>query len=125
MPKVKLSIITINFNNKPGLEQTIRSVQAQNSDQIEYLIIDGNSTDGSRELIETNNEIVNYWVSEPDNGIYDAMNKGIKQATGDYLMFLNSGDYLLEHSTIQNCFDFIEKNPGAEIYYGDIFWVKD
>jgi glycosyltransferase involved in cell wall biosynthesis len=91
-----LSIITINFNNAEGLKKTIESVFSQSFNDFEYLIIDGGSTDGSVEIIKQNKKI-NYWISEKDNGIYDAMNKGILKSFGNYLLFLNSGDYLCEN----------------------------
>lgn len=91
-----LSIITINFNNAEGLKKTIESVISQSFNDFEYLIIDGGSTDGSVEIIKQNKRI-NYWISEKDKGIYDAMNKGILKSSGNYLLFLNSGDYLCEN----------------------------
>ena len=95
MVNLKISIITINYNNKSGLEKTIESVLQQTYDNIEYLVIDGNSTDGSKDVIKKYKHRISYWVSEPDSGIYNAMNKGGTKATGDYLLFLNSGDVLL------------------------------
>ena len=91
----KVSIITVNYNNSKGLEQTIISVrkQKQLGANIEYLIIDGKSSDDSFDIIQKNNDIVDVIICEKDNGIYDAMNKGLKNATGDYVLFLNSGDY--------------------------------
>lgn len=91
MPKI--SIITINYNNARGLEKTIESVVAQNYCDLEYIIIDGGSTDESVEIIKKNKTVINKWISEKDNGVYNALNKGIKIATGDYLLFLNSGDH--------------------------------
>ena len=91
-----LSIITINFNNAEGLKKTMESVFSQSFNDFEYLIIDGGSTDASVEIIKQNKKI-NYWISEKDNGIYDAMNKGILKSFGNYLLFLNSGDYLCEN----------------------------
>ena len=89
---MKYSIITINYNNCNGLRKTIESVITQSYKDYEFIIIDGGSTDESREIIEQYSNSINYWVSEPDKGIYNAMNKGIRQAKGDYLNFLNSGD---------------------------------
>ena len=89
---MKYSIITINYNNRDGLEMTINSVLEQTYKDFEYIIIDGGSTDGSLEVIKKHAAQIDYWVSEPDNGIYNAMNKGIRKATGDYLNFMNSGD---------------------------------
>ncbi len=89
---MKLSIITINKNNAYGLRKTIQSVINQTYSNIEYIIIDGASTDGSIDVIKKFEDKIDWWASEPDTGIYNAMNKGIKIATGDYCQFLNSGD---------------------------------
>lgn len=106
-----LSIITINRNNAEGLRKTIESVLSQDvSDktQVEYIIIDGASTDESVEVIKSfeNNQSnklqITKWISEPDSGIYNAMNKGIKMATGEYCLFLNSGDYLVDQNVLNN-----------------------
>ena len=113
---MKLSIITVNLNNKDGLQKTIDSVISQTFKDFEWIVIDGGSTDGSRELIEQYADHVAYWVSELDKGIYNAMNKGIKAAKGEYLQFLNSGDWLWEASTLQKVFD---TNPQEGIVYGD------
>lgn len=88
----KITIITINFNNRDGLEKTIKSVITQDYPNLEYIVIDGGSTDGSKELIEQYTDKIDFWVSEPDKGIYNAMNKGVAHATGDYVNFMNSGD---------------------------------
>ena len=90
---LKLSIITINYNNLEGLKRTVESVVNQTWQEFEYIFIDGGSSDGSVEYIESQREHFDYWVSEPDTGIYNAMNKGIVKATGEYLLFLNSGDH--------------------------------
>ena len=89
---MRYSIITINYNNKEGLEDTIKSVINQTSKDFEYIVIDGGSTDGSVDIIKQNANHIDYWVSEKDKGVYNAMNKGIAQAKGDYLVFMNSGD---------------------------------
>ena len=86
------SIITINYNNKEGLERTIHSVLGQTFQDYQFIIIDGGSTDGSVDIIKQNANHIDYWVSESDGGRYPAMNKGIKKAKGDYLNFMNSGD---------------------------------
>lgn len=91
---MKLSIITINRNNAEGLRKTIESVVSQTFTDFEYIIIDGASTDGSVDIIKEYADRITYWVSEPDTGIYNAMNKGILKANGEYLQFLNSGDWL-------------------------------
>jgi glycosyltransferase involved in cell wall biosynthesis len=91
------------------------SVLKQTYSNIEYIIIDGGSTDGSKEYIESNQQDLAYWVSEPDDGIYDAMNKGVLKANGEYLFFLNSGDYLLSNNIIES---FVAINPTEDILYG-------
>jgi len=88
-----LTVITVVYNSAASLERTIRSVLEQPYDNIEYIIIDGGSVDGTLEIIRRYEHAVDYWVSEPDGGIYDAMNKGISCATGDGLLFLNADDY--------------------------------
>lgn len=114
-----LSIITINRNNADGLRKTIESVLSQDvSDktQIEYIIIDGASTDNSVEVIksfednQSNKLQITKWISEPDSGIYNAMNKGIKKATGDYLHMLNSGDFY-EPNVLEDILDKLNKKP--------------
>ena len=118
MGKVTLSIITVNLNNKDGLIKTIKSLKTQSFNDYEHIIIDAGSTDGSKETIlsyskEIDNHLT-FWVSEPDNGIYDGMNKGIKHSQGEYLYFLNSGDCL----TI----DILRYIPfnGVKYIYGNI-----
>lgn len=98
----KLSIITINFNNLEGLKRTIESVVNQTWQEFEYIVIDGGSIDGSVAYIESQIDKIDYWVSEPDKGIYNAMNKGIKAAKGEYLLFLNSGDHLFDFEVLKN-----------------------
>jgi glycosyltransferase involved in cell wall biosynthesis len=99
----KLSIITINYNNLEGLKRTVESVVNQTWREFEYIVIDGGSTDGSAEYIESQSDEINYWVSEPDKGIYNAMNKGILKSTGEYLLFLNSGDHLFNNEVLSKC----------------------
>jgi glycosyltransferase involved in cell wall biosynthesis len=101
---MKLSIITINLNNKEGLRRTIESVLSQSFKGFEYLLIDGGSTDGSKDIIKEFEEDIKYSLSEPDSGIYNAMNKGIKKAKGDYLQFLNSGDCFAGESVLEDIF---------------------
>jgi len=96
----KLSIITINYNNLEGLKKTLESVVNQTWREFEYIVIDGGSTDGSAEYLESKSEHIDYWVSESDIGIYNAMNKGIAKATGEYLLFLNSGDHLYSNTVL-------------------------
>ena len=118
---MKLSIITINYNNKNGLQKTIDSVISQTFKDFEWIIIDGGSTDGSKELIEKYSSYINYWISEPDKGIYNAMNKGIVQAKGEYLQFLNSGDALYSNNILTEIF---QTELHGDIIYGDAIFVK-
>jgi glycosyltransferase involved in cell wall biosynthesis len=112
---MKLSIITINKNNARGLERTIQSVIQQTSTDYEYIVIDGASRDGSVDSIKKYADKINYWVSEPDAGIYNAMNKGIRKASGDYCLFLNSGDTLLASKTLETVFS--EISGRHDFYY--------
>lgn len=97
---IKLTIITINYNNKEGLERTMTSVFSQSYQDFEYIIIDGGSIDGSKDLLVKYSNKISYWVSEKDKGIYHAMNKGINKSSGEYLLFLNSGDILYSDDVI-------------------------
>ena len=119
---MKLSIITVNLNNRDGLRKTIDSVVSQTFKDFEWIVIDGGSTDGSRELIEQYADHFAYWVSEPDKGIYNAMNKGIKVAKGEYLQFLNSGDILYSPTIIDDVFSI---GSTRDILYGDILIIND
>lgn len=110
----KLSIITINYNNRDGLRKTIESVVNQTWQDFEYIIIDGGSTDGSVEVIKEFADHIDYWVSEPDKGIYNAMNKGIAVANGEYCQFLNSGDTLSD-TNVAKC--IVSVLDGKAIYF--------
>lgn len=101
---MKLSIITINYNDAVGLRKTIDSVLGQTYQEFQYIVIDGNSTDGSKEVLEQYNSKIDVVVSEPDSGIYNAMNKGASYAIGEYLMFLNSGDSLYDSGVVYKLF---------------------
>lgn len=111
-----LSVITINYNNKTGLLKTINSVIGQKFKDFEYLIIDGNSSDGSIEVLTEYSGRVTFWISEPDTGIYNAMNKGILKAKGDYLLFLNSGDWFCTNNVLS---DFTKDIEPYDIIYGN------
>jgi glycosyltransferase involved in cell wall biosynthesis len=102
---MKFSIITVNYNNKNGLRKTIESVINQTFQDFEYIIIDGGSTDGSIDVIKEYDARINYWISEPDGGIYQGMNKGIRRATGKYMNFMNSGDCFYNNEVLQHVFD--------------------
>lgn len=113
---MKLSIITINYNNCEGLQRTIESVIEQSYNDFEWILVDGGSSDGSRELIEKYKDHFSWWCSDPDRGIYHAMNKGISRAHGEYLNFLNSGDTYCDGETLAGV--FAEEREG-DILYGD------
>jgi len=119
---MKLSIITVNLNNAVGLQKTIDSVLAQTWQEFEHIIIDGGSTDGSKEIISQYTEtkvLLTYnlkWISEPDSGIYEAMNKGIKKASGEYIHFLNSGDFLVDKFVYEKVFTIELKE---DVIYGN------
>ena len=116
---MKLSIITINKDNSQGLLRTIKSVSEQTFLDFEFIIIDGASTDGSVEIIKQHaNTVISYYISEPDSGIYNAMNKGIKKARGNYLLFLNSGDYLINKDVLSIVFTQIG-NTNSDFIFCD------
>lgn len=98
---MKLSVITINYNNRDGLRKTIESVVNQTFKDFEYIVIDGGSTDGSVDVIKEYADRIDYWVSEPDKGIYNAMNKGVDVAKGEYCIFMNSGDCLYGNNVLK------------------------
>lgn len=99
---MRFSVITINCNNMVGLERTLDSVLCQSCSDFEWIVIDGGSTDGSRQLIERYANRLAYWVSEPDDGVYHAMNKGIVKAKGDYVIFMNSGDCFVDAEVLKD-----------------------
>jgi len=117
----KLSIITINYNNATGLQKTVDSVFAQGFSDLEYIVIDGASTDGSAGIINSNADKISYCVSEKDRGVYHAMNKGIEKASGEYLLFLNSGDHFYTDHVLKEIGDELD---GTDIIYGDIFLIE-
>ncbi|MDQ2719737.1 MAG: glycosyltransferase [Bacteroidota bacterium] len=115
MVNPKLSIITVNYNNLAGLQKTMESVSAQAFTDFEYIVVDGGSADGSKAYIEEHAGKLSYWASEKDEGIYHAMNKGIAKANGEYLLFLNSGDYFYTPESISKLF---EHSHHEDIIYG-------
>jgi glycosyltransferase involved in cell wall biosynthesis len=118
---LRVSIITVSLNSVNTIERTICSVIQQSYKNIEYIIIDGASTDGTQEVIKKYKDKIAYYISEPDNGIYDAMNKGIDKATGDIIGIINSDDWYEKDviEKIVNCF----QSTCAELVYGKIWWI--
>lgn len=116
---MRLSIITINYNNKDGLNRTIKSIVSQSITDYEYIIIDGGSTDGSVDVIKQNADHITYWVSEKDNGVYHAMNKGVTQAKGDYCIFMNSGDCFHAPDTLESITSYQEDIICGKMIKGD------
>ncbi len=102
---IPISIITINYNNRDGLKRTIDSIINQTCKDFEWIVIDGGSNDGGKDLLEQHDSHITYWVSEPDKGIYDAMNKGIQKANGEYCLFMNSGDCFYSSDVIKKILD--------------------
>ncbi|WXT99919.1 MAG: putative glycosyltransferase [Catillopecten margaritatus gill symbiont] len=112
-----ISIVTIVFNGVEFLEETIQSVVSQTHENIEYIVIDGGSTDGTVEIIKKYEDKISRWISEPDKGIYDAMNKGIDLATGDWINFMNSGDCFLDKSVVDKVIPAL--GDDMIVVYGD------
>lgn len=115
---MKISIITVVLNDVTGIESTLLSILNQSFKDVEYIVVDGGSTDGTLDIIK---KYPVRWVSEKDNGIYYAMNKGLKMATGEFVWFLNSGDLLYEQNTIEKLIPLLE---GADIVYGETVLIN-
>lgn len=118
---LKFSIITINYNNCAGLKRTIESVVGQSFVNYEYIVIDGGSNDGSKDVIINFSDKIHYWVSEPDKGIYNAMNKGVAVAQGEYCIFLNSGDIFHDEMVLQ---DLSNEAVGVDLLIGKILFLN-
>lgn len=118
----KLSVITIVYNNVRDIERTMLSVLRQTYTNIEYIIVDGLSNDGTLQVIQKYSDRISRLISEKDKGIYDAMNKGLAMATGDYVIFMNSGDEFYDKDTVTNVFG---TSPDADIYYGETEMIND
>lgn len=120
----KISVVTVCFNAASILERTILSVLNQAYNNIEYIIIDGSSTDGSVDIIKKYSDRIAYWVSEPDKGIYDAMNKGIKVATGEWINFMNAGDTFCNENVLSAIFNSY-KYEDVDVIYGNSILIDD
>jgi len=119
-----ISIITVCFNSAATIRDTIESVLSQSYANIEYIVVDGASTDGTVDIIHEYDKDIARIISEPDDGIYDAMNKGISSATGDIVGILNSDDFFESPDTIQHVVDGFRKGPHVDIVFGDIVFVS-
>ena len=119
-----ISVVTVCYNAATTIEKTILSVLNQSYSKVEYIIIDGRSTDGTVDIIKKYADRLAYWVSEPDEGIYDAMNKGIAIATGEYINFMNSGDYFVNNYVLA---DIAESARGkcVDVIFGDVVYLID
>ena len=115
----KLSIVTICYNSKKFIESTFESVRNQTDKNFEYVVIDGGSTDGTLGIIKNNEDIIDHWYSEPDDGIADAMNKGIEKSTGDYIIFLHSDDYFVDHESTEKVLKAVVS--GKDIVVFDVY----
>jgi glycosyltransferase len=120
---IKVSIITAVYNNREHLEECFSSVFSQTFQNIEFIVVDGGSTDGSVEIIQQNGQKIARWVSEPDKGIYDALNKGIGMASGDVIGFLHSDDLFYSSETIAHVAKAFE-TTGCEAVFGDLMYVS-
>ena len=124
-----LSIITVTYNAERFLERTIQSIVAQQDADYEYIVIDGGSTDGTLDIIKRYENYITTWISEPDRGLYDAMNKGLHHARGEYVWFMNAGDELYDSQTLTNLFQWVgwqmQERGSADVYYSDALFVRE
>lgn len=118
-----VTIVSVVFNGARQIEATIQSVISQTYGNIEYLIVDGGSEDGTLDILRKYEERIDYWVSERDTGIYEAMNKGIDLAGGNWINFMNAGDSLFDEKTISSIFSNMAKTHGFDVIYGDVLMV--
>jgi len=120
---IKISVITIVYNDLKHIESTMLSVLNQTYPNIEYIVIDGASTDGTADVIKEYSQRLSYWVSEKDGGIYDAMNKGLRAATGDFVWFINSGDQIYDSATVEKIVACIDND--TDVVYGENVLIDD
>lgn len=117
---MKISVITVCKNAVKDIETAIRSVVSQTYSSVEYIVIDGDSQDGTQQVIQKYREQISKFISEPDNGLYQAMNKAIRLSSGDYICFLNADDYFLDAQVIEDAVDFLKQTPSCDFLYGDL-----
>ena len=125
MSHPKISVVTVCFNAVNNLENTILSVLGQTYSNIEYIIIDGGSSDGTVDILKKYSDRLSYWISEPDKGIYDAMNKGINVATGDWINFMNAGDTFCASKTLETVAKKLDIDNSADIVYGNTVCIYE
>lgn len=120
---MKISIITVCLNAEQTITDTIESIQSQTYDNIEHIVIDGGSRDSTCDIIKQYRDKIAFFVSEPDHGVYDAMNKGLRHAHGDFVYFLNANDTLYERGTVEGVAEALKTNPKVECLFGNIVTV--
>jgi glycosyltransferase involved in cell wall biosynthesis len=118
-----ISVVTINFNHLTDLQKTFANVISQTYQDLEYIVIDGGSQDGTVDFLQENTKFLSYWISEPDNGIYDAMNKGTKVAKGEWIIFMNSGDLFSQDNTIEQVAPYLDRVN--DVVYGGYESITD
>jgi glycosyltransferase involved in cell wall biosynthesis len=122
---MKVSVITICYNRKGTIEQSIKSVLNQDYPNIEYIVIDGNSSDGTQDIIESHQDKIAQYISEPDNGMYDAINKGLNMATGDIVGLMHSDDVFYDTTVISKIVGVFKNNPDTDAIYGNGIYVTN
>lgn len=121
--KMKISIITVSYNSAATIETTFQSVANQSYDNIEYIVVDGGSKDATLDLIKKHASTISKWVSEPDRGLYDAMNKGIQMATGEVIGLINSDDFFCDSQAIEKVMNIFQNNKSLDSVYADMYYV--
>ena len=117
---MKISIVTVSYNAAAEIEPTLLSVAEQTHPDIEYLVVDGASGDGTLDIVNRYRDSVDVLVSEKDGGIYDAMNKALRLATGEAVIFMNAGDFYLSRYVVELAAEFLTRTPDADVVYGGI-----
>lgn len=125
MTRINISIITVSLNAVHSVDNSIASVINQTYGNIEFVVIDGCSTDGTLDVYDRYRDRIDYFVSEPDHGLYHAMNKGIQASTGDFLYFMNSDDFFCDENVVTDVVSVIRENPSLDLIYGDVLMQRD
>ena len=121
----RITIVTVSYNAKDVIEKTLISVVGQTYPGLDYVVIDGGSTDGTQAIVEKYTSRIAFFVSEPDGGIFQGMNKGIEHAQGNYLLFMNAGDVFADELVLEDVAAFIREHPEADVVYGDTLHVRE